>query len=89
MTMLPEAPGFLTFEHKPATPLAYLRYTGDPNKFGWYLIERQSRCLVNVSGPYDSAAAAEEAARTLAVARAEAQAAREARRRERSATGPG
>jgi hypothetical protein len=87
MTMLPEAPGCLAFEHTPETPLAYLSYTGDPSRFGWYLIERHSRCLVNVSGPYASEAAAEEAARALILALADAAATRLARLRARSAIG--
>ncbi len=86
---LPEAPGVLLFEHTQATPLAFLRYTRDPGRFGWYLIERRSRCLVNVSGPYEGRAAAGEAARTLAATWAEAAAARQARLRERSATRQG
>jgi hypothetical protein len=87
MTMLPEAPGFLAFEHTPATPLAYLRYTGDPSQFGWYLIERLSRCLIDVSGPHASEVEAQEEARTRAAARAAAQAARAARRRARTSDG--
>ena len=89
MTMLPGAPGFLVIEHTLATPLAYLRFAGDPNAFGWYVIERRSPCIVNVRGPFASEAAAREAGRLTGAAWAEAAAARRARLAARSASGQG
>lgn len=55
MTMLPEAPAFLAFLHSPEQPLAYAR-PGDG--YGWYLIDRMSRCVIHVRGPFESEAQA-------------------------------
>lgn len=51
MTMLPEAPAIAAYLHSPERPLAYTR-PGDG--YGWFLIDRESRCLIHVRGPFET-----------------------------------
>lgn len=89
MTVLPDAPGFEVFEHTPSTPLAFLRWSGDPSRFGWYVIGRPSRCLVDVSGPYETELGAREAGLARAAAREAVQAERAARLEARASADAG
>ena len=55
MTMLPEAPAFLALYYGPDSPMGYAR-PGDG--YGWYLIDRMSRCMIAVRGPFETEALA-------------------------------
>ncbi len=62
MTMMPEPPGFLVYEHRPDAPLAYARPGDD---FGWFCMARMSRCVVRVRGPFTTEAQAFAAGQEL------------------------
>lgn len=78
MTMLPEAPAILALYYGPDSPMGYA-CPGDG--YGWYLIDRMSRCVINVRGPFETEALALEAGREGVAARAAAWAEGRARRR--------
>ncbi len=78
MTMLPEAPAFLALYYGPDSPMGYAR-PGDG--YGWYLIDRMSRCMIAVRGPFETEALALETGRERVAVRAAAWADRRAGRR--------
>lgn len=55
MTMMPEAPAFIALYYGPDSPMADAR-PGDG--YGWYLLDRMSRCVIHVRGPFESEAQA-------------------------------
>ncbi|MBF8291063.1 MAG: hypothetical protein HW391_2031 [Chloroflexi bacterium] len=65
MTMMPEPPGFLVYEHARTAPLGYARPGDD---FGWFVMARMSRCVVNVRGPFATEADASAAGQQLLAA---------------------
>ena len=73
MTMLPEAPAFLALYYGPDSRMGYAR-PGDG--YGWYLIDRMSRCVIAVRGPFETEALALEAGRERVAARAAARGSR-------------
>lgn len=77
MTMMPEAPAIVAWLYSPEQPLAHAR-PGDG--YGWYLIDRESRCVIHVGGPFETEAAALAMEQERQAARAAAYAARTARR---------
>jgi hypothetical protein len=51
MTMLPEAPAIVALYYGPDSPMGYARPS---DGYGWFLIDRESRCLIHVRGPFET-----------------------------------